>query len=50
MRISKRVPITVFMAALAALSTALVVGALSAKGRPLPNPSGPAAPTAPSSS
>jgi hypothetical protein len=32
MRISKRVPITVFVAALAALSTALVVGALSALG------------------
>jgi hypothetical protein len=32
MRISRRVPIAVFMAALAALSAALVVGALSALG------------------
>jgi hypothetical protein len=32
MRISRRVPITVFIAALAALSAALVVGALSALG------------------
>ena len=32
MRISKRVPFTVFIAALAALSAALVVGALSALG------------------
>jgi hypothetical protein len=32
MRISKRVPFTVFVAALAALSAALVVGALSALG------------------
>jgi hypothetical protein len=32
MRISKRVPFTVFVAAVAALSTALVVGALSALG------------------
>jgi hypothetical protein len=32
MRISKRVPLTVFVAAVAALSTALVVGALSALG------------------
>lgn len=32
MRIPKRVPITVFIAALAALSAALVVGALSALG------------------
>jgi hypothetical protein len=32
MRISKRVPITVFIAAIAALSSALVIGALSAFG------------------
>ena len=32
MRISRRVPFTIFIAAVAALSTALVVGALSALG------------------